>query len=436
MKEFSSMDKVFLGLTRQGKIPYTPMISISLEEKLDIGVLKSVCQRIWHNYPILQSTIKYEKKNAKLIENTFNLDDYFFDLEKSSPYSSSDFFSEIGNKAYDPKVDPLVYIYTINTVNEFFLIIRWHHSIFDGLSAFKLIGIILNAYIDKINNRKLELEQLERLTISKLIFRSTHFRYGKKIPSKISLRLHALSSMLSILKKKLFDSYEGPFNMGEFQNGRVSYSSIQLDSKITENFKTIKNNLKISENEIIVAIILKSYFTWSNEKSKNKARLTLVMDIRPKNKINLLGNLMVPLYVDIKKKHTKSNNLLLKKIKKQMDKNKNSIGPIATQCYIDGRGLSLKKINKHTKISFRIANVQLSNIGSLTMRLSEKIKNNLKIKNTECLILPKPGLTSVITSVKTYDTINIGISYIEDLVSTKEIKEFLNIIKNIAINFA
>ncbi len=428
MNKLSTMDKVFLGLTRQGNIPYTPMFSFRIRENIDFEILKSVCKDIWNLYPFLHSYIKYKKKDAELEEKEFDISKFLFYKEESS-FSVEEFFTNFSNSYFNPISDPLIYFYLIKTSDSNYLIIRWHHSLFDGISALKLIEIILIAYLNKKNNQNIDIPKLERITISELISRYSKFRNGQKIPSKFLFNLKAISNLLSILKMKLFKTTEGPFNKGEFDRGKVIYSSLKLDKNITEKFNELKNEYGITENDILIAIIFKSYFKWLSEESKYQARLTLPMDIRPKKKNNLLGNLMIPIYVFLKEKDLKSKPFLLKKIKIQMNKNKDSNGPIFAQVYLDNRGISLKKINKHTKISFKVANIQLSNMGTINHRFNEVITNNFKIIESESLILPKPKLTSVLTTIKTNNIINIGITYIHEIISSDRIKSFFNILR-------
>lgn len=435
MYNLAAMDKLLLVLERN-KAPYSPLIAVEVNKSLNLDILRNSWVDVLENYPILQTVIKYQKKTAILEKAVIDVKKSFIILNSISTISDTDFYNKILNSTYDCTLDPLIYLIIYKkSENNVIIALKWLHSLFDGLSALKILEIVLNVYIAKIKNKIPILPNLKRFTIAEMVSESTHFHNGKKIPSKFRRNLIAARTLLSYTRNKFQKRYVGPFNKGEFDEGKFKYSSLIFPEEITNEFVRVKEKFGVTENDILVTIIFRSYLNMIESRCNSRMKFNLVMNIRPKTCDNYLGNLFVPIFVSVKPNSVKSDNLLLKEVKMQIDNHKKSIGPILMYNFVDNREISMNSAKDQAKSVFKIANVQFSNLGVLLYNINPEILEFFKVIDAEFCIGPKPGLHLVYSSIKINSLTKLGISYLSKVFKDDDIQLFLSMIIETAKDF-
>ncbi|MFX1557596.1 MAG: condensation domain-containing protein [Promethearchaeota archaeon] len=422
MIELTNSEKVYLILERKG-IPYTLMMTLKIDKELNIEVLKESIKAIFSQYPILTSNIQFQDKKYYLIENEFDTNQLFNVITQNGDNSVESVLSKIMNTPFDVYNDPIVYIYYIKINIQYYLAIRWFHSLFDGRSALIIINQILNAYIMNMNNEIIDLPELKRISYLDIIRDYKHIRDGVKIGSRLKLTLLGLKILFKLRSKK---GSGGFFNKEDKNGGKLLFKTLNLTENIMNRLNLLKQKYSLTDNDLVLSIIIQAYINFDLENTDKKIRILTVMDVRPRDEEFLLGDLYTGFYVELNSKEIKDEITLIKIVKTQMDKEKESLNAVANFYIGEVMDLTLEKLRRLTKDIFKLSNMQVTNVGNLDHIIELKRQQKINILESSFFVPIKPGLSSVMSIIKSNNIITIGLSYLENVLSETDVDNFFN----------
>ncbi len=427
MIELTNTEKVYLILERNG-IPYTLMMTLKIDKELNQKILKESIKQVFNQYIILRSKIKCQNKKFYLIADEFDVNQIFKPVTLNEDNSIKSVLNEIMNTPFDVYNDPILYIYYIIINEQHYLAARWFHSLFDGRSALIILNQILNVYIMNINDEIVNLPELKRISYLDIIRGYKYTREGVKIGSRLKLTLLGIAILYKIRSKK---GTGGIFNKEDKNGGRLLFKTLNLTEDIMNPLNSLKQKYDLTDNDLLLSIIILAYINFKLENLHKEIRILSFMDVRPRSEGSLLGDLVTGFYVEIDSNEAKDEISLIKSIKKQMDKEKKSLNAVANFYIGEIIHLTQEKIRKLTKDIFTLSNMQVTNVGNLDNIIDLKQQNIIKILEASFFVPIKPGLSSVISIIKSNDIITIGLSYLENVLSETEVDNFFNQIKSV-----
>lgn len=434
MIELTNSEKVYLILERNG-IPYTLIMTLKIDKEINQMVLRESIQEVFSQYPVLTSNIKFQDKKYYLLKNKFEINQLFKILTQNEEISIKSVLSEIMSIPFNVYKDPIVYIYYIKINGKYYLAIRWFHALFDGKSALIILNQILNTYIMNINNEIVDLPEIKRISYLDIIRGYKYIRDGVKIGSRLKLTLMGLATLFKIRRKK---GTGGIFNREDKNGGKLLFKTLNLTENIMDRLNPLKQKNNLTDNDLVLSIIIQAYINSDLENTNKKIQILTIMDVRPRNEELLIGDLVTGFYVEVDSRVIKDEITLIKSVKGQMDKEKKYINAVANFYIGEVLDLTLEKLRKYTKDIFRLSNMQVTNVGNLDHIIGLKQQNKINILEASFFVPIKPGLSSVLTLIKTNNIITIGLSYLENVLSEAEVDNFFNqimaVIKKLGVN--
>ncbi|EFC48484.1 predicted protein [Naegleria gruberi] len=242
------------------------------------GVLRRAVDRVQKGQPLLRSRIIRNPKGSKLAFSFELMDDQYLPLipivnlegemkefEKNENPMQEYIEQVLTQKSYDLEKDFQLELYYYMNGNDLYLIVRYNHSIGDGISISNFIGQVLR----ECENVSMERET-EQVEIKKLLASTDEIIMDSRLNS-FSAKWKSLKYAFPFIKEMIFNKpnqYLIQFDR-RHEHKTVSMVKLEFEGDTLKHFRNFTKQHGVSINSCLIPLLSLAYLKAAREHDKN-----------------------------------------------------------------------------------------------------------------------------------------------------------------------